>query len=144
MKPAATFLFEKLPSASTRYKLKEHRGEDIPGFPAVWVRGPEKGNEYVGFRATVNHKPGHRHFSHTIEVAKNKTVTGLNFAPEHPRRAFGDFGEYGLLIEFSETGDHLTVLFFEGMKEAAPSLFQLWVSGEIEETPAADSVPLAG
>jgi hypothetical protein len=142
MRPKAVFIFDQCPGHKTRYKLTEHRGADIPGFPAVWKRGPEAGNKYIGFRETVNHKPGHRRFSHTLELDKGRTVTGLNFAPEYPRQAYGDYKQDGLLIRFSDTGERLTILFFADMKEAAQNLFQLWAVGELSEIPAADTLPL--
>jgi hypothetical protein len=142
MKPNTEYVFEKCPTKHTRYKLINHRGEDIPDFPAVWKRGTDKGKAYIGFRETVNHKPGHRQFSHTIELDRGRTVTGINFVPEYHRRAFGDYAGDGLLIEFSDSWDRLTIWFFRGMKEAAQNLFQRWVAGELPETPAADALPL--
>jgi hypothetical protein len=145
MKPDAIYIFEQCPSAHTRYKLIEHRGLEIPDFPAQWVKdgkAGKAGEKYIGFRETVNHKPGHRQFSHTVELDKGRTVTGLNFSPEYPRRACGDYRADGLLITFSETWQRLTILFFRGMKEAAQSLFQLWTEGEIPETTAAETLPL--
>jgi hypothetical protein len=142
MKPIAVYEFGQCPEHHTRYKLNEHRGGDIPGFPAIWQRGKYAGQKYIGFRETVNNKPGHRHFSHTIELEKARTVTGLNFTLENPRRAYGDFGTDGLLIEFSDTWDTLKILFFRGQKETAQSLFQKWLAGEVSETLEADTMPL--
>jgi hypothetical protein len=136
-------LFEQCPAAHTRYKLIAHRGVDIPDFPAQWVKdgkAGKAGEKYVGFRETVNRKPGHQQFSHTVELDKGRTVTGVNFAPEFPRLAFGDYRADALLIEFSETWGRLTIRFFRGMKEAAQNLFQSWQAGEIPETTAADGL----
>jgi hypothetical protein len=146
MKPEAVYIFEKCPRSSTRYKLAGHRGTDIPNFPAQWVKNGKAGKageKYIGFRDTaVNNRPGHRQFSHTLELDKGRTVTGLNFSPEYPRQAYGDYGSDALLIEFSETGERLTILFFIGRKEAAQALFQSWTAGEIPETAAADALTL--
>jgi hypothetical protein len=154
MKPEAIYVFEQTPEHRTRYKLIEHRGADIPDFPAQWKRGPGAGGYYIGFRETVQNRAGHRQFTHTLELgaerviskdgkpkAKTKTCTGLNFTPEFPRRAFGDYGNDALLIDFSENWDRLTILFFKGQKAAAQSLFEKWTAGEMPETPAA-ALPL--
>lgn len=136
------YRFGRSPTASTRYLLAEHRGADVSGFPAVYVRGVNRGTAYVGFRETVNSRPGHRRFTHTIEGAGGRTFTGLNFSTENPRKAYGDYGNDALLVEFSENRETLTVLFFRGMKESARSLFQSWTAGRLAETAAADALPL--
>jgi hypothetical protein len=145
MKPDSIYVFEQCLLAHTRYKMIEHSGADIPDFPAQWVnngKAGKAGEKYIGFRETVNHKSGHRQFSHTLELDKGRTVTGLNFAPDNPRRAFGDYGMDALLICFSETWGRITIQFFTGKKEAAQTLFQSWTAGEIPETAAAEALPL--
>ena len=145
MKPDAIYIFKQCSLARTRYKLLAHRGTDIPDFPAVWVKdgkAGKAGEKYIGFRETVQRKSGHRQFSHTVELDKGRTVTGINFAPEYPRMAYGDYKTDGLLIEFSDSWERLTIHFFQGKKEAAQNLFQLWTAGEIPEIAAADSLPL--
>ncbi len=141
-KPDAIFIFQQSQSAHSRYLLHEHRGIDIPDFPAVYVRGNNAGKKYIGFRATVQNKPGHRHFTHSLELDKARMVTGLNFTPEFPRKAYGDYKADGLLIEFSKDWKHLTMYFFQGMKCNAANLFQRWVAGELPETAVADALPL--
>jgi hypothetical protein len=132
MIPDAIFIFDQSPAAPTRYKLIEHHGVDIPDFPAQWVKdgkAGKAGEQYIGFRPTMNNKPGHRQFTHTLEMAKARTVTGLNFTPEHPRRAFGDYGADALLIEFSQDWKRLAIMFFKDMRETSQSLFQSWAAG---------------
>jgi hypothetical protein len=146
MRPDAIFVFERCPAAKTRFKLVEHRGTDIPNFPAQWLKNCKSGiagEKYIGFRETVNHKPGHRQFSHTLELDKGRTVTGLNFTPEHPHLAFGDYGTDGLLIEFSDARERLTIMFFRGEKEATQNLFQAWTAGYlVTQTAATDTLSL--
>ena len=71
-----------------------------------------------------------------------RTFTGLNFALEHPRMAYGDFNGDAMLMEFSDTWESLTVVFFRGMKDGAQGLFQKWVAGELPETTSADALSL--
>ena len=147
MRPDSIYVFEKCPAAHTRYKLIEHTGADVPNFPAVWLvncKGGKKGERYVGYRNKVTQKIGGRHFDFALELDGGRIVTGLNFTPEFPGRSCGDFNGDGLLVEFSDSGNHLTVWFFEGMANQKQSLFQKWISGEILEVAAGDSLPLAG
>lgn len=138
----AIYMFQQKDDARTRYKLIDHRGADIPDFPAAWKKGPEAGKKYVVFRGTVNNKPGHRQFSHTVELDKGRTVTGVNFAPETPDRTWGDYVADALLIDFSDSGKRITIYFFKDMKEESQSLFHKWVEGELPELAAADFLPL--
>jgi hypothetical protein len=142
MKANAIYVFTQSQTAHTRYLLTVHHGADIAGFPACYKRGENKGKSYIVYRETVQKKPGHRQFTHCIELNDGHMVTGLNFTPETPRRSYGDFGEYALLVEFSETGDTITVYFFSDMKEAAQTLFEKWNYGELSGTAAPDEVRL--
>lgn len=142
-KPDAIYRFSQSEKAHSRYLLREHRGIDIPDFPAVYVRGSNAGKKYIGFRATVQNKPNHRHYSHTIELANGKTVTGINFFHEHPRQSFGDYNDDGILIDLSDDGKTITMYFFRGMKEAAFHLFQKWTAGKLCLTAEADFLPLS-
>jgi hypothetical protein len=145
MRPDSVYIFNQCQNAHTRYKLHEHRGIDIPNFPAQWAKnckGGKAGEKYIGFRETVEHRPGHRQFRYTLERDSARVVTGFDFAPDFPRRAFGDYGGDALLIEFSDDTQRLTIMFFKGQKHAAQALFQSWVAGETAEM-AADALPLA-
>jgi hypothetical protein len=144
MKPDAIYTFGQSETAHTRYILMKHRGADVREFPAVYVRGSMAGKKYVGFRSTVQNLPGHRSFSHTIELDKGRTVTGLNLVPEYPRKAYGDYNGDGLLIEFSEDWKNITMYFFRGMSKQSASLFQKWTADadELALTVDADALPL--
>jgi len=149
MRPDATFTFAKL-DGSTRYELARHLGEDVPEFPAVWKRGrdkagrPKAGRAYVTFRPRQSpDRPGHRNFGHVMEGEDARTYTGFDFGPEHPRRVYGDFNGYAMLIEFSEGFDGITVMFFRGRKAEAQSLFQRWLDGEPCETAEAETLHAA-
>jgi hypothetical protein len=140
MKPDSIYCFEQCPEARTRYRLTSHYGADIPNFPARWVKdckGGKAGERYIGFRDKKDQKAGHRQFTHALELEKARMVTGLNFDAATPRRAFGDYGADALLIAFSDDWQRLTILFFNGQKEAAQSIFQSWIAGDIPEIAAA-------
>jgi len=144
MKPDAIYVFRKGAKVKTRFLLTERRGDYFPSnFPAVYKRGEKQGRFYVGFRETVNRpRPGHRFFTHTVELDNSRTVTGLNFAPEYPLKAFGDYRGDALLIEFSDSRDYIKIMFYKGMAAVAQSLFQKWVTMGLPETTEADSLPL--
>ena len=144
MKPTSIFTFRQNPVAPTRYILTKHRGLPIAGFPATYLRGSYKGEAYIGFRATVVSKPGHRRFTHTIEIDKGQTVTGVNFYPATPGKTYGDFGNDALLIEIGDGGKHLTIWFFKDRKAAAETLYGKWTSGELPDVASVDVAPLPG
>ena len=161
MRPDSIYVFEKCPAAPTRFKLIGHKGADIPNFPATWLvnsPGGKKGERYVGYRNKVTQKIGGRHWDYAIELGKEKYTTesgevktktvqctGLNVTPKFPNKFCGDFNGYGLLIEFSDSGNCLTIYFFKDMRDQKQSLFQKWISGEILEVAAGDSlIKMAG
>jgi hypothetical protein len=142
MKPDAVFVFTLSPEAHTRFIETLHAGADIAGVPACYKVGVNKGKRYIGFRETVQKKPGHRKFEYCVELDRGRMVTGLNFTPETPRRSFGDYGGHAVLVELSETGDTITMYFFLGRKEAAQTIFEKWNCGELSGMAAADAVRL--
>jgi hypothetical protein len=88
-----------MPEYRTCYKQTQHKGKIISGFPSVYKKGKNKGEEYIVFRKTSNFfSPCTQRFSHTIELAGNKIITGLMFMPEYPQKTYGAFNEYALLI----------------------------------------------
>jgi len=143
MKPDAVYYFLRMPEYPSRYKQAKHNGKTIPGFPSVYKKGKNKGERYIVFRKTAYYhsRPAHR-FSHVIELAGSKRVTGLIFMPEYPQKTYGTFKEYALLIDFSENFERLTIWFFKGLQEAAPVLFQRWQAGLIAEVVKTDVVRL--
>lgn len=143
MKPDGIYYFIRVPECRTRYKQIQHKGITISEFPAVYKRGKNKGEKYIVFRKTSYYYSfGTQRFTHAIELAGNKIVTRLRFIPEYPQRTYGAFKGYSLLINFSENFDRLTILFFKGLQEAAPNLFQRWQVGKIAEIVKADMVRL--
>jgi len=144
MKPTSAFTFRQNPSAPTRYILTGHRGLPVEGFPAKYVQGANKGAAYIGFRGTVINKGGHRRFSHTIELDKSKTVTGVNFDPSNPGKTYGDFGADARLVEVGEAKAYINIWFFAGLKDEAESLYGKWVSGELPEIASVDVAPVTG
>jgi hypothetical protein len=53
--------------------------------------------------------------------------------PEYPSQSYGEYKEYGLLIEFSKDFTQLAIWFFKGLQKSAPSLFQRRQAGQIPE-----------
>jgi hypothetical protein len=143
MKPDAIFYFSRIPEHSTRYKQIRHRGVIIPGFPSVYKSGKNKGEKYIAFRKTqYYYSLGTQRFSHAVELAGSKIITGLIFMPEYPQKTYGAFKEYALLIDLSENSDRLAIWFFKGLQEAAPILFQRWQAGQIAEIAKTDMIKL--
>jgi hypothetical protein len=142
MNADSIYVFTRSPKAHTRYILTAHAGADIAGFPARYKQGEYKGKEYIGYRGTVQSKPGHRQFTHCIELDRGRMVTGLNFAPETPRRSFGDYGGHAVLVELSETRNEITVYFFLDKEGTKQTLFERWNCGELSGVAAPDMVKL--
>jgi hypothetical protein len=132
MKPDAIYYFDRVPEYQTRFIQTKHEGKIISNFPSFYKTGKHKGKGYVIFRRTsryYNH--GHLTFTHTIELAKSRIVTGMSFMPEYPRQSHGGYKTYGLLIEFSEDFNRLEIWFFKDMQEATPRLFLIKQAGGI-------------
>jgi hypothetical protein len=143
MKPDAIYYFSRIPEWRTRYKQIGHKGKIISGFPSVYKTGKYKGEKYVVFRkASCYYNQGYQRFSHVLELAKSRIVTGLIFMPEYPRQSYGAYKEYGLLIDFSEDFNQLAVWFFKGLQEAVPVLFQKKQAGQIPEVTKSEMVKL--
>jgi len=134
MKPDAIYYFQRMSEHPNRYKQTKHSGKIIPRFPSVCKKGKNKGEQYIVFKRTSYYHSHTAHrFSHTIELAGRRIITGLAFMPEYPQRTYGTFKEYALLIEVSDNFEKLTVWFFKGLQAAAPILFQRWQAGLIAE-----------
>jgi hypothetical protein len=142
MNANSIYVFTQSPKARTRYILTAHTGTDIAGFPACYKKGENKGKGYIGYRETVQKKPGHRQFTHCIEMDGGRMVTGLNFTPETPRRSFGDYGGHAVLVGMSEAGDTITMFFFLDGKQTAQSLFEKWNCGKLSGAASPDVVKL--
>ena len=135
MKPDALFIFEQKEDAPTRYLLIKHIGADVPGFPAVYKRGSEKGNGYIGFRCNDTYK---NKYSHIIELAGGKVFAGVNFISRNPNKVFSnDSNPNGLnrkdavLIEFKNEGKIIEIYFFFGQAVNAETLYNLWLEGKL-------------
>jgi hypothetical protein len=134
MKPDAIYYFNRIPEYQTRFIQTGHKGKIITGFPSVYKNGKYAGRGYVAFRKTSGfYRQGCYRFTHIIELAKSRIVTGLSFMPEYPRQSYGTYKTYGLLIDFSEDFKRLTIWFFKGLQEATPRLFLTKQAGGIPE-----------
>ncbi|ULQ60683.1 hypothetical protein K7I13_05265 [Brucepastera parasyntrophica] len=143
MKPDAIYYFERIPGTRTRYRKIGHKGKIIPDFPSVYKKGKYKGEKYIVFRKKEGYyNQSSPQFSHTLELARSQIITWLIFMPERPLQSYGDYNDYGLLIELSEDSEQLTVWFFKGLQEAVPLLFQKWLAGQIPEVTKSGIVTL--
>jgi hypothetical protein len=143
MKADAIYYFDRIPEFKSRYIQIRHRGKTIPEFPSVYKNGKYKGKKYIVFRETSGYyNQGKILFSHALELAKSQIITGLYFMPEYPRQSYGTYKEYGLIIEFSEDFDKLTIWFFKGLQKAAPILFQKRQAGQIPEVTKTEMVKI--
>ena len=134
MKPDAIYYFSRIPEYQTRYRQIDRKGKTVSCFPSIYKSGKYKGEKYLGFRRTSDYyNQGHLRFSHVLELAGSQIITRLNFLPEYPRQAYGAYKEYGILIEFSEDFNQLSIWFFKGLQESAPILFQRMQAGGIPE-----------
>jgi hypothetical protein len=139
--PDAIFSFRRI--SKTRYLQVGHKGCSISGFPSEYKTGKNKGKGYVIFRRTSSYyNQRDLRFSHSIELAKNQIVTEIIFIPEHPQQSYGRFKNYGILIEFLEDFEQLTIWFFKGIQEAAPILFQRKLAGLIANVTRNDTLKL--
>jgi hypothetical protein len=125
MKADSLFVFKQM-TAKTRYALTAHEGADIPGFPAIGLRGKIKGIKYVVLRPTQRNRPGHRNFTHSISYGDNSMITGANFLPKTGGKAFGDFRNDGILIDLAPDNKELTLYFFRGLKQTVGLLYREW------------------
>ncbi|MCI1210039.1 MAG: hypothetical protein LKF96_11405 [Treponema sp.] len=135
MTPVAIYYFKHI-GTSTRYLLESHAGKIIPEFPATWIRGPNKGRQYIVYRPTVTpQRAGHRYFSFTFSLSGNKTFTGVTPSEKYPSMLFGDDKNIGrndaVLFLFTENGDCLNVYFFEGEADNALALWNKWTVGNL-------------
>jgi len=143
MKPDTIYYFNRLPECQTRYIQTGHKGKKISNFPSVYKKGKHKGNGYIIFRKKSDfYKYENIRFSHTFELARNRIITRLIFLPEYPRQSYGTYKEYGMLIEFSEDFNQLSISFFKGLQEAVPILFQRKLAGKIPEIVKTEVVKL--
>jgi len=139
MKPDAIYYFDRIPEYKTRFIQTGHKGKIIPGFPSVYKSGKYAGKGYVVFRKTSGFYSQGR-FTHAIELAKSRIVTGLSFMPEYPRQSYGANKEYAILIEFSKDFENLEIWFFKGLQEATPRLFLTKQAGGIPEVVKNDAI----
>ncbi|MGL5913888.1 MAG: hypothetical protein ACRCZB_06950 [Bacteroidales bacterium] len=138
MQPVARYIFQQSERYPTRFILLSHEGQEIENFPAIYQIGVDKGKRYIGFRKTVSlPKAGHRSFEYTIELAKGKVCTGVNFTSEYPNLTYGDNkstgDNHGILIRFSENGTKIEMLFYKDMANNAQTLFEKWIAGTVSE-----------
>ena len=139
----AIYYFSRISEYQTHYKQIDHRGRAIFEFPSIYKNGKLKGEKYIIFRKTPDYyNYNNLQFSHALELAKNQIIARLIFMPEYPRQSYGAYKKYGLLVEFSEDFNLLTVWFFRGLQEAAPLLFQKRQAGEIAEITKTDKLKL--
>jgi len=141
MKPDATYIFEKLPDRETCYILREHFGIEIEEFPAVWKRKthPYFGKKYVCFRETFDQYLK-QWFTHSLSLENNRMLTSFNFQSKFPRRAWGDYRNYAILINFNEDWTKLTLLFFKEYGKDSHLIFLNGIAGKLDEMIVADSV----
>jgi hypothetical protein len=142
MKADSIYSFQLSPTAKDAYLFMRKTGMDIPALLGVYVR---TGKEYVLADTTIYQKQVGRQWQNSLYTknkdamkasgAKDKArISGYNLTPENPHRAFGDYGNDALLIEFSKDGKELTLYFFKDMKAAAKSLFEAWTAGTLPLT----------
>jgi len=62
-------------------------------------------------------------------------VAGFKLHLEYPNRAYSDFNNKAVLVEFFPESGKLTLWFFDIFKGYAKSLFESWVSGELSLFP---------
>jgi hypothetical protein len=151
MKADAKYRFEKSPTAKTAYLLTGKAGADIPAVLGEYVRGANKGRQFIYADKTQYQKPGGTDVEYSLYTTnkeaigtsgkKRRRISGFNLTPENPHRAFGDYGNDALLIEFSKDEKELELYFFKDMKTAAQTIFEKWIAGEVPETVEADALP---
>jgi hypothetical protein len=143
MTPDTIYYFSHIPEYQSRYMQISYSGIAIPEFPSVYKKGKYKGEKYIIFRRTSDYyNQGNLRFSHALELAKSQIITKLIFLPNYPRQTYGTYKNYALLIEFTEDFNQLTIMFFKGLQEAAPLLFQKKQAGQIPEITKSDKLKL--
>ena len=135
MKPSAIYFFRRMSENSTRYKQIRQNGMSIPGFYTLNKRGQIIGGKNITFREKeIYYGPLIQDSIHVLELEEYGLVTDVFFTPELPRQSYGAYKtygqKYGLLIEFSENFERLTIWFFSEKQEAVYTLFQKWRAGE--------------
>lgn len=148
MRPTARYYFTQNPEARTRYVLQDCTGADVLPLP-VYKKGDKQGKRYVQFEKRREFRPGRRRFEYAFSLEKDKRgsskcLTGVNFSVEYSGRTFGDDKNIGradgLLIEFSENREDLTIWVFDGQADTAETLFDRWTAGGL--CMAVDPLPL--
>ena|SRR5574344_613449 len=154
MKPNAVYYFRHIDETSTRYVLENHTGEEIKDFPATWVRGPNKGGQYIVYRETVDEKVRMEYpFSFSLgtqkvfdkngkpvtnkqgkQVTKDKMFSGVVPTELYPNMLYGDDRNIGLndavLFHFTNNKNRLAVYFFNGQAETAKTKWEQWTAGK--------------
>jgi hypothetical protein len=160
-RPNSHYYFKQSEMSQTAYVLENIKGVEIPNLLGIYTRHKlYGGRQFVYFDSRITHN-GNRYYAkslfstNSILCAEHKkrfgfkgvgdkkpkaNITGLKFLPENPLKAFGDYENadgknWAILAEFGNGDRSLDLYFFEGQKNAAETLFEKWIAGEIVLTP---------
>ena len=139
----------------TPYLLVNSHGRRID-LCGQYTTGENKGQYYLLVETTQNPLIKFSHSIYTKEpkllerrrkvkpYASKVMVGGFNLPPENPYRAWSDFPPWNmaLLFEFSPDFEKLSIWFFENARSYAKTLFERWVSGNLDLTVQSNKVPL--
>lgn len=133
MKVIARYDFERSPTATTRYILKNIEGRKIKNLLPEYKDGR---GAYIEFEKNV--KSGYYQYGFYIGLVdgKHKRLTGCNFSSKHPERTFGDDYNIGrkdsLLFEFTNERNNLSMWLVSGNQSR--KLFAEWNNGGLDLT----------
>lgn len=136
MKASSKLSFVKKSDTRSVYVLTDIQGRMLPDFTAIIKRDKNPdliGKQKIIFDYRLHNKEGDcRKYLYCFKAVK--LLTSFNFTDEHhPDKAFGDFGNYALLIRFSNEKEKLEIWAYEGQASNAESFFENWVSGASPE-----------
>ncbi len=124
----------------TRYVLKNVYGIDIlQDVLDVYKTGLHAGKRHLGFAKSGSEKAAKKYEK---SLLGKRNITGLTFGLKHPNKAWGDFGNDCILLEFSDNGQSMTLYFIKGHQNTQKGDIQEWLDGELLEAIDSELLPL--
>jgi len=145
------YIFERLPTKKTRFRLVHEHGSGIHNFPSRWIaiNHSNLGDKYIVYHEMYgkqNCSPSdgsaYALYFGTDRPKHERLISGLKFIPEFPNQAYGVYKDEALLIQLSEDKNKMTIWVFKGKGETSYSLFKEWVYGALTLTVETDDLPL--
>lgn len=139
MRPISKFIFSQLPAKQTHYLLTQHIGEPVKDFPNTGKTDIQADNGYIILKRTEKiTDSGQFYLVPTLMLDEVTEFADIYSPAENPYKFYCDDLSIGLydcvLVEFSNTREQLTLLFYKDMADFSTELYDRWLAENLETT----------